>query len=183
MSAMPIGACLTALVGAAAILAAACGSDSADDVASLKATEEPQVADSTADAGDAVRDAEAAVFAFTQCMRDEGIEYADPVVDSAGNVQPPQLVEGSTVTRAELAAPFEACSQHIQGLTFGRERVDVTERVDQLVALATCLRGAGYAVDDPTPETLDQWGADFRVEFNFDDREAAASFEACNAED
>jgi hypothetical protein len=114
-------------------------------------------------------------------MRDEGIEFKDPVVDSDGNVQRPELVEGVTYTRAELAEPYEACAHHLEGLTFGREREDMTERVDQFVALATCLREKGYDVDDPTAETIDQWGVDFRAEFDWDDPDAKAAYEECSS--
>jgi hypothetical protein len=153
----------------------ACGSAS-DDVPSLGETPTAVVEEETL--GD-----EAKVMAFVQCMRDEGIEFQDPLVDSDGNVQAPELVEGFTVTREELAEPYAACSHHLEGLSFGRERGDVSERVDQLVALATCLRDKGYDVDDPTAETLDQWGADFRVEFDWDDPEAKEAYDECSSPD
>ena len=169
---------LVALIGLAL---AACGSDS-NDVPSLNA-EDTQRAEPTADLADAALDDEAKMMAFVQCMRDEGIEFKDPVVDSDGNVQRPELVEGFTVTREELAAPYEACSHHLEGLTFGRRREDVSEQVDHFVAVATCLRDKGYDVDDPTAETFDQWGADFRVEFDWDDPEAQAAYEECSNAD
>ncbi|MFC2046545.1 hypothetical protein ACFLTC_03380 [Chloroflexota bacterium] len=153
----------------------ACGSAS-DSVPSLGATPTAVVGEETL--GD-----EAKVMAFVQCMRDEGIEFKDPLVDSDGNVQFPELVEGLTVTREELAEPYAACAHHLEGLSFGRQRGDVTERVDQLVALATCLRDKGYDVDDPTAETLDQWGADFRVEFDWDDPAAKEAYQECSSPD
>jgi hypothetical protein len=161
------------LVVAISLLFVACGSVT-DDVPSLEATP-------TAVLEEEILDDEAAVMAFVQCMRDEGVELKDPVVDSDGNVQPPEIVEGVTLTREEWAAPFEVCGHHIEGLSFGREREDVTERVDQFVALATCLREKGYDVDDPTAETINQWGADFRVEFDWDDPDAKAAYEECSS--
>ena len=155
------------------LLLAACGSSS-DDVPSLGATPTALVEQETLDD-------EAAVMAFVQCMRDEGIEFKDPVIDSDGNVQQPEFVEGFTITRAELAAPYEACFHHIEGLTFGRERGDMSARVDQMVELATCLRDKGYDVEDPTAETLEQWGADFRVEFDWSDPEAMQAYEDCSS--
>jgi hypothetical protein len=62
----------------------ACGTDS-KDVPSLEATP-------TAVVEEVVPDDEAKVMAFVQCIRDEGIEYQDPVVDSDGNVQQPELL-------------------------------------------------------------------------------------------
>jgi hypothetical protein len=163
------------LLVAIGLLLAACGS-ATDDVPSLGATPTTIVEGK-------ILDDEAAVMAFVQCMRDEGIEFKDPVVDSDGNVQAPELVEGFTVTRAELAEPYAACFHHIEGFTFGRERADLSERVDQFVALATCLREVGYDVDDPTAETIEQWGADFRVEFDWDDPEAMQAYEECSSAD
>ncbi len=77
---------LLAVIGI--LLLAACDSDSSD-VPSLEETEDTRVVEPTADAADAPLDDEAKVMAFTQCMRDQGIEYLDPVVDSDGNVQEP----------------------------------------------------------------------------------------------
>ena len=67
-------------------------------------------------------DDEHKVMAFVQCMRDQGIEYEDPIIDSEGNVQSPKLVEGFTVTREELAGPYAECAHHLEGLSFGRDR-------------------------------------------------------------
>jgi hypothetical protein len=163
------------LVAAISLVLVACASAS-DDVPSLAATPTTVVEEKP-------MDDEAKVMAFVQCMRDQGIEYKDPVVDSEGNVQRPELVEGVTVTREELAASYQACAHHLEGLTLGRERSDLSKRVDKFVALATCLRDKGYDVDDPTAETLDQWGIDFRVEFDWDDPEAMAAYEECSSAD
>ena len=130
------------LVVAIGLVVVACGSESGD-VPSLGATPTVVVKEETLDD-------EAKMMAFLQCMRDHGIEYMDPVVNSDGNVQRPALVEGVTVTRAELAKPYAACYHHIEGLTFGRERTDVTEQVDKFLPIASCLRDKGYDVDDPT---------------------------------
>ena len=105
------------------------------------------------------------------------------MVDADGNVQRPEFVKGFTATREELAAPYAACSHRLEGLTLGRERADVSEQVDQFVALATCLREKGYDVDDPTAETLDQWGGDFRVEFDWDDPAAMQAYQECSDAD
>jgi hypothetical protein len=163
------------LVVAIGLLLAACGS-ATGDVPSLGAT-------STAGLEQETFDDEEAVMAFVQCMRDEGIEFKDPVVDSDGNVQEPEFVEGFVVTREELAAPYAACSHHIEELTFGRERGDMSARIDQMVELATCLREKGYDVDDPTTETIEQWGADFRLGFDWDDPAAMEDYEECSSAD
>jgi DNA-binding winged helix-turn-helix (wHTH) protein len=112
------------LVTAIGLILVACGSDP-DDVPSLRTTGDTQVPESTADAADKVRDNEAAMMAFTQCLRDQGIEVYDPVVDSEGNVQKPQLAEGvgakteKCVTKpfhpGELLARIRAVLRRIRG--------------------------------------------------------------------
>jgi hypothetical protein len=69
-------------------------------------------------------------------------------------------------------------------LSKGWPTIGCTEdRVDQMVELATCLRKKGYDVDDPTAETLKQWGKDFRVEFPWDDPAAKEAYEECSSGD
>lgn len=113
-------------------------------------------------------------------MRDKGIELVDAGVDTEGNVQRPILAEGAQVSREDYEEAMEMCGKYLEGLTMGRERQDVSEQVDKLVELATCLREKGYDVEDPTAETLDQWGKDFRVAFDWDDPEAQAAYEECS---
>jgi hypothetical protein len=87
------------LVAVFGLFLGACGSDS-NDVPSLGATPTPGV--------EKPLDDEAKVMAFAQCMRDQGIEFKDPVVDAEGNMQAPEPVEGVILTRKGLAAPYEA---------------------------------------------------------------------------
>ena len=169
------------LVAAIGLVLAACGSDS-DDVPSLNTEDTPVVEPTTVVEDEPLND-EAKVMAFTQCMRDQGIELLDPVVDSEGNVQAPGLVEGVEMTREEWNEPYEACAKHLEGLTFGRGRRDMSEQVDQFVAIATCLRDKGYDVDDPTAETIEVWMSDFRATFDWDDPKAMEAFEECSNAD
>jgi hypothetical protein len=162
---------LIAVLGILAL--AACGSDS-EDVPSLATKDTQEVKPTQA------LDDEAKVMAFVQCMRDQGIEFKDPMVDAEGNVQVPEFVEGFTITREEFAEPYAACSHHLEGLTLGRERADLSEQLDKFVALAACLRDKGYDLDDPTAETLQVWLTDFRVEFDWDDPKAMAAYEECS---
>lgn len=162
------------MIAAIGLLLAACVPN-ANDVPSLEATP-------TAVLEEEILDDESKVMAFVQCMRAEGIEFKDPVVDSDGNVQQPEFVEGVTYTREELAAPFEVCGKLIEGLTRGRERRDMSERLDQFVALAACLRDKDYDVDDPTAETFEQWATDFRMGFDWDDPDAMEAYEDCSSE-
>jgi len=170
---------VTMMAAVGILILAACGSDSAD-VASLRSTEDRQVVTSTADAGDTLLDNEAKMMAFTQCMRDHGVEMMDPVVDSDGNVQKPEFAEGAEINKKEWGPVWEACSHHLEGVTFGEKRVDVSEQIDRFVALAACLRDKGYDVDEPTAETFDQWLIDFKTMFDWKDPKAVADYEECS---
>jgi hypothetical protein len=168
-----------AVVVMCVLVLVACGSDSGDDVATLKTTENTQV---EPDAADPVLDNEAMMMAFTECLREQGLEVADPVVDSDGNVGKPEPIGGTEFDKEAFRAAWEACAEHLEGFTFEEKSVDVSEQVDQLVALATCLRDRGYDMDDPTAETLDVWRADFKEAINWDDPDAVTDWEECSAE-
>jgi hypothetical protein len=125
------------------------------------------------------------MMALTQCLRDQGIEVYDPVVDADGNVGKPEFAEGVDPKREEIGAAWEACSEHLEGLTFGKERADLSdqvERLDQFLALAICLRDKGYNVDEPTAETIDQWMGDFKQVFDWRDPAAMADYEDCSGD-
>ena len=160
-----------ALMAAIGLVLTACRSNS-NDVPSLAATP-------TSGAADEVLDVEARMMEFTECLRNEGMEIIDPVVDSDGNVQKPELVEGSVISKEEWNAAFEVCGEIIENITFGKEEVDRSEQVDEYLALAACLRDEGFDVEDPTAETLDIWMTDFKNVFDWDDPDAQAAFETC----
>ena len=125
---------LRALI-ALAVLLTACGSNAGTDegVASLD--------DSTATtlAAEEAADPEAAAIAFTECMRENGIEMEDPTVDADGNVQPgrptdlPEPEEGENVQIGpgalgeDLQAAFEECGDLLGGTAFGFTPDDQTE--------------------------------------------------------
>ena len=75
---------------ALALILAACGgaaADTGDGVASLEDTTV------TTTAADETADPEAAAIAFTECMRENGVEMEDPTVDADGNVMPGRPTE------------------------------------------------------------------------------------------
>lgn len=150
---------------------AACGSDSAD-VPSLSATPTP------ADEGEI--DAEAAMMAFTECIREQGIDVDDPQVDANGNVMKPEFNED--IKRKDLGEVWEGCSEHLEGISLGGKRESMSETVDQYVEIAECLREEGYEYDDPTEETMKQWFQDFRATFDWNDPDAVKSYETCSGE-
>lgn len=126
---------LVALVAALGIVAAACSAGS------RAVTANPEAA------------TEAALLAFTQCMRDQGIDdMPDPTVDSEGNVQiqrPPGDQHDDPGQHERFAAAREACAENLQGVTQGFGHEDDTESQDQQLQFAQCLRGRGVDVPDP----------------------------------
>jgi hypothetical protein len=171
---------LVAVIGILVI--AACDSDS-EDVPSLNTTGDRREVESTGAVVDSARDAEVAMMAFTECLREQGIEAYDPVVDAEGNVQKPELAEGVDPKSEELSVAWEACALHLEGVTFEKERVDTSEYLDQALATTTCLRDRGYDVDDPTAETLGQWKEGFKDVINWDDPRQVADYEECNGDE
>src|SRR5262249_1846644 len=94
---------------------------------------------------------EAALLAFSQCRRGQGItDMPDPTVDSDGNVRI-QRPPGGHASGAHEA--FEAarnvCDKYLRGVTQGFSHADVTKTQDQLLRLARCMRGRGVDIPDP----------------------------------
>jgi len=165
---------ITLLLGITIVLAFACSSASGD-VASIDTTEATQVAIKISNDDSPIQTDEEKVLEFTQCIRDQGIEIQDATVDSDGNLQPPRPVEGASINRQELRPAFEECRESLDGMTFGRERVDVNELIDNLLEVTGCLRDAGFDVDDPNQENLGAW----RGQFDFEDPALQKAFEEC----
>ncbi len=159
------------------LFALACGSES-NGVASIEA------AGGTQDAGEvATVDVETAWIAFAQCLRENGLEVKDPVVNSKGLVQKPELVEGAEVSKKESGEAYKVCGELIAGVTVEKDKVDQTEYVDRLVELARCLRGQGIDVDDPDV-TAEKLGLDLgtKLKKDWDSPAMQKARDACDVE-
>ena len=167
---------ITLLLGITIVLAFACSSASGD-VASIDTTEVTQVAIKISNDDSPIQTDEEKVLEFTQCIRDQGIEIQDATVDSDGNLRPPRPVEGASMNFQELRPAFEKCRESLDGMTFGRERVDVNEQIDDLLKVTECLRDAGFDLDDPNQENLGAW----RGQFDFEDPDLQEAFEECGS--
>ena len=174
----------TALVTVLAMTLAACGGSDGDDAVSAapvvaaaaldqaastdQATEPTAAEAEDTDAGDSMTlssgteatDEERALE-FAQCMRDNGVAFADPVInadgsiDLAGNVSPGSIDPTSDTFNAAV----EVCGSIIAGATFlpGAD-IDETEQQALLLDFAECLRGLGYDVIDPVLSDIQAGG-------------------------
>ena len=135
------------------LLAAACSDgDSDSSVASLETTpaagQDEQQPPDNANAEGPASDEEA-ILAFAACLRDEGLDVEDPTVDADGNLRPPRPRDIEDVDREMMRTAMDTCSEHLENVAFGLDGADQTERQDQLLEYASCMRDNGYDMPDP----------------------------------
>ena len=133
-----------ALAAVILALVAGCGDDDGGDdgVVSLEDTEQ-------ATAGTPAVDAERSLLEFAVCMRDQGLDWPDPSVDSDGNAQI-ELPEG--FEPADLEGIFEAaeaCQGFLEGIPLAFDSTDLTAVTDLLLDFAICMRANGFDLPDP----------------------------------
>jgi hypothetical protein len=165
------------------VMVAACGSEGGDGspgVASIGEVVTTSVADVGADDEPAAAD-EAAVLAFSECMRDGGIDFPDPVVDADGNVGFDLLAmrDLGEIDQSELEAAFEPCAPLLVSVSFGFERLFETEFQDDLVAFSACMRENGFDMPDPDFSALTSTGQLYPEELDPNDPDFEPAFEAC----
>jgi len=155
---------LGALVAAVAIVAAACSS------AGGAATPSP---------GPSV---EAALLAFSRCMRDQGVaDMPDPTVDSEGNVRIQRPAGGhNSGAHDRFEAARNRCVKYLQGVTQGFSHANTTQTQDRLLRLAECMRGRWVNVPDPDfSGGGHDPGAQFWDAINRSDPSVQAALRAC----
>lgn len=159
----------TALVTVLAMTLAACGGGDGDEAVSaapvvVEAEQDQAVSTDQADeptAAVAEATDEERALEFAQCMRDNGIDFPDPVInadgsiDLAGNVTPGSI----DPTSDTFNAAAEVCGPIVAGASFlpGAD-IDETEQQATLLAFAECLRGLGYDVIDPVLSDIQAGG-------------------------
>jgi hypothetical protein len=142
-----------------ALMASAC-SDSGDsaEIASLD-TDSANTSEDDSDGDvDPEAESEAAMLAFTQCLRDQGIDVDDPTMDADGNMQlPPINIEIPDVVAnpdelpdmSEFEDMIAPCEEHLEGVVSTFSSADTTEIEDMLLAYAECMRDNGVDMPDP----------------------------------
>lgn len=166
----------------AIVMVAACGGDDSGDgdgVASIDDVVSTTTVAAEADADELAMD-EQAVLEFAACMRDGGLDFPDPVVDSDGNVGFDLLAlrDLADVDQADLEAAFEPCAPLLAGVNFGFDQVFETEFQDDLVAFSACMRDNGFDLPDPDFSALTGTGQLY-PEFDLEDPDFELAFENC----
>lgn len=142
-------------VAAAALLLAACGS-SADDAQVASLAGGSTATGDTTSTTLTQADTQQAMLDYAACMRDNGIDMADPTFDADGNAQGGLRPDGATFDpRSEaFQAAQEACGDKLAGVQFGGPGgpggFDRTAIQDAFNSFTSCLRDQGVQVDDIT---------------------------------
>ena len=150
---------ITLPLGIILMLALACSSVS-DEVASI---ERNDVAQSIVEEGDLDRSlvrGEAEMVAWADCLRAQGIDVTDPVVNSDGNIEKPVFPTDFDIKRN--LQKLEVCDVFIQAFTseFEQDKKGDADVIDDLLALADCLRTQGIDLKDPV---ITNDGIDFEI--------------------
>jgi hypothetical protein len=130
-----------------ALLVAACSSGSdAGEVASLAAGEDSPAADVV----DSIDD-EPALIGFSACMRDQGMDFPDPIVDGDGYPRF-DFSNPEDIDRDALFEAGEACRDHLEGVVLGLPDFDTAEFNDTFLEYAACMRESGF---EDMPDRID----------------------------
>jgi hypothetical protein len=176
-----------ALVASLAVVLAACGGGAASGgVASLSSdtTVQPQ-----SQASDTAPSEEDALLAFAQCMRDNGVDMADPTDGGSGRIfigPPPGSRDdatGSPRLDETTRAAMEACGDLLDGIRRSFDDLDQTALQDRMLEYTACMRDNG--VDMPDPDFSEAGGGPggglFRSgQVNPDDPAFQAAQKACS---
>ena len=135
---------------------------------------------------------------FAACMRDNGVEFPDPIVEADGTISfglrpgaggASQSAENlQRIGRdPDLPAARDACGGLLEGLAFGRGSQDFAEaqaeRADRLLEFAQCLRDNGVDVGDPDTSGFGPGGGGGAArpfgDLDFDDADVSAAMDIC----
>jgi len=174
------------------LVAVACGgSESSIGVASLDDSTATTVPVEAED-GDGDVDIEEAALAFTECLREQGLDVEDPDFDGEGGLNfsfgegvrsgPGEDGAGAGPSE-EFQAALEVCGELLEGLGQRFERPDISEIEDNLLAFAECMRDNGVDVADPdlSGGAGGPAGA-FFFDFDVNDPAVEAALEVCQSE-
>ncbi len=138
-----------------AVLIAACGSDDTGEGIATLESSTTTPASVTTYTTTQTEFSEEQALEFSQCMRDQGLDFPDPTLDAEGNLTMDELdmmAFGSTPEeiQATLETAMAACSEYLEGVSFGGGQMpDLVELQDTFLEFTTCMRENGYDMPDP----------------------------------
>ena len=137
------------------------------------------------------------LLAFAACMRENGVDFPDPVVEADGTVtfgsRPGNGGGGFAALREigrdpDLPAARAACQGLVEGVAFGPGQggFDLIEIQDALLEFARCMRDNGVDIGDPDMSVFapgadpnDEPGGPFRGTIDLEDPDVATAFAVC----
>ncbi len=145
-----------AVVAVCALIVAACGGGSDGEVTGVASLEDIAGAAEPADdapAGDAELEADEVALEFSQCMRDQDLDFPDVGVNAEGNPDLRSSFQASDLTPGsdEFRSAMEVCGEILQGAGFGGGRAALADDPaiqDAFVEYSECLRDQGLDVGD-----------------------------------
>lgn len=94
-----------------------------------------------------------AALEFSQCMRDEGLDFPDLAVDAEGNINLRAAFQSVDPQQEGFRDAAESCRAVLEQAGFGggaRQAIESPEVQDALLEFSACVRDAGYDVGDLT---------------------------------
>lgn len=148
---------LLGLILALSLVAGACSDDGGlVQVASLESDTADTAEETEPNGGDLLAEAEIAMLAFAQCLREEGFDVGDPTVDADGNVQLPPIKMTTEVAGtdpeeglADLNERMASCEEHLEGVVMTGPSGNASGFEDTLLEYTQCMRSNGYDMPDP----------------------------------
>jgi hypothetical protein len=167
----PLHVVLGAIVAAGVLTACGAGGggdggdgSSGDDVASLGDTPKDSAAtDDTTETTEAM-DPDEAVLAFTECMREHGIDLPDPQATGGGDVVMGAAADDIDFTSDEFKAAQAECEPLLQQAR-GEMTIDPEEEAEMreaMLAFTECMREHG--IDLPDPEFTTDGGGGVQIQ-------------------
>ena len=131
----------------------ACGGSSEaaeeSEIASLETDQGTVAEQESSGEGDEEMSADEAALAFSQCLRDEGLDVADIGVDADGNIDVRSALQGIDPGSTGFREALESCREILEGVGFGGRQgpgglADNTEIADALLEFSDCIRDEGF---------------------------------------
>jgi hypothetical protein len=127
---------------------------------------------------------------FAQCMRDNGVDFPDPVINADGSIDLAGNVPTGSIdpTSDTFNAAVEVCGSIVGGASFlPGAGIDETEQQALLLGFAECLRGLGHDVIDPVLSDIQAGGpgalaSAFGENFDPTDPANAGAVQECQAQ-